>query len=245
THDLTPIRMAERLREELLHMIVHDLRNPIASIRTALDFVLVEGLGPLTSEQQEVLRIARDNTDRILRMVHTILDLRRLEAGKMALQPKPLALAALVGEILRGMQPLLQEKDLRVRVELPEGLPPAWGDEEVLSRVLQNLLDNAIKLTPSGGSIWVRADVAREDGRPWIQVTVADSGPGIPSGLRERLFQPFVTGMVPYRGVGLGLAFCRLAVEAHGGKIWVEDHPSGGAAFVFTIPVAPDRSASG
>lgn len=244
SHDLTPIRMAERLREELLHMIVHDLRNPIASIRTALDFVLVEGLGPLTSEQQEVLRIARDNTDRLLRMVNTILDLRRLEAGEMALQPKPLALAALVGEVLRGMQPLLQEKALRVHVELPEGLPPAWGDEEVLSRVLQNLLENAIKFTPSGGSIWVRADVEREDGRPWIQVTVADSGPGIPSGLRQQIFQPFVTGMVPNRGVGLGLAFCRLAVEAHGGKIWVEDHPSGGAAFVFTIPVAPDRSAS-
>jgi len=241
-YDITPLRELERLREEFLHMIVHDLRNPAASIQTALDFLLSESVGPLLPEQRDVLSIARDNVGRMLRMVNTILDLRRLQSGQAILQPRPLSLRELVARILKELSILIREKDLEVQVEMPSDLPLVHGDEMLVLRVFQNLMDNAIKFTPSGGTIWIRA--AAEDART-VRVEVADSGPGVPPELRERLFQPFVTGMVRGRGFGLGLAFCKLAVEAHGGRIWVEDRPGGGALFVFTLPLVPPSSENG
>jgi len=241
-YDITPLRELERLREEFFHMIVHDLRNPAASIQTALDFLLSEGVGPLLPEQRDVLTIARDNVGRMLRMVNTILDLRRLQSGQAILQPRPLSLRELVARILKELSILIREKSLKVKLEMPSDLPPVHVDEMLVLRVLQNLMDNAIKFTPSGGTIWIRAAV--EDARE-MRVEVADSGPGVPPELRERLFQPFVTGMTKGRGFGLGLAFCKLAVEAHGGRIWVEDRPGGGALFVFTLPLVPPSPGNG
>ncbi|GBD08209.1 Sensor histidine kinase ResE [Candidatus Thermoflexus japonica] len=240
-YDMTPLRTLERLREELFHMVVHDLRNPAASVQTALDFLLGEGLGPLSQEQREVLTIARDNIGRMLRMVSTILELRRLQSGEGILHRKAISLPELVAGILRELSILIREKSLEMRVDIPDALPPVWGDELLIIRVFQNLLDNAIKFTPSGGEIWIRAAPEQRDGRPWVKVMVTDSGPGVPPEMREEIFKPFVTGMTKGRGVGLGLAFCKLAVEAHGGRIWVEDRPGGGAAFVFTLPVAPEE----
>ncbi|MDW8185311.1 MAG: GAF domain-containing protein [Anaerolineae bacterium] len=237
-YDMTPIRTLERLREELFHMVVHDLRNPAASVQTALDFLLGEGLGPLSQEQREVLTIARDNIGRMLRMVSTILELRHLQSGEVILHPKAISLPELVASILRGLSILIREKSLEVLVDIPSALPRAWGDELLIVRVFQNLLDNAIKFTPSGGEIWIRAVPEQEGEALRVKVMVADSGPGVPPEMREEIFKPFVTGMVKGRGVGLGLAFCKLAVEAHGGRIWVEDRPGGGAAFVFTLPAA-------
>jgi len=241
-YDITPLRELERLREEFFHMIVHDLRNPAASIQTALDFMLSESVGPLLPEQRDVLIIARDNVERMLRMVNTILDLRRLQSGQAILQPRPLSLRELVARILKELSILIREKSLKVKLEMPSDLPPVHVDEMLVLRVLQNLMDNAIKFTPSGGTIWIRAAV--EDARE-MRVEVADSGPGVPPELRERLFQPFVTGMTKGRGFGLGLAFCKLAVEAHGGRIWVEDRPGGGALFVFTLPLVPPSPGNG
>ncbi len=237
--DLTPLRTLERLREELFHMVVHDLRSPVASVQTALDFLLSEGLGPLAPDQREVLTIARENIGRMLRLVNTILELRRWQSGEVILHPKPVVLAEMVREVLRELSMLIRGKALEVRVDLPAALPPVWGDELAVFRILQNLLDNAIKFTPAGKVIAIRAALEQRDGTPWVKVVVADSGPGVPPELREQIFKPFVTGMVKGRGVGLGLAFCKLAVEAHGGRIWVEDAPEGGVAFVFTLPAAP------
>ncbi|WP_448601331.1 ATP-binding protein, partial [Thermoflexus hugenholtzii] len=241
-YDITPLRELERLREEFFHMIVHDLRNPAASVQTALDFLLSESVGPLLPEQRDVLTIARDNVGRMLRMVNTILDLRRLQSGQAILQRRVFSVAEQVAGILREISLLIREKALEVRVEIPPDLPPVWADELLVARVLQNLLDNAIKFTPSGGTIWIRAAV---ENTGMVRVEVADSGPGVPPELREHLFQPFVTGMVKGRGFGLGLAFCKLAVEAHGGRIWVEDRPEGGAVFVFTLPLVPPSTGNG
>ncbi|WP_376788798.1 GAF domain-containing protein [Thermoflexus sp.] len=250
-YDMTPARTLERLREELFHMVVHDLRNPAASVQTALDFLLSEGLGVLSQEQREVLTIARDNIGRMLRMVNTILELRRLQSGEVVLHRRAISLPELVAGILRELSPLIREKSLKVRVDLSwpseergaEELPKVWGDELFIMRIFQNLLDNAIKFTPSGGEIQIRAAPERTDGTPWVKVMVADSGPGVPPELQEAIFKPFVTGMAKGRGVGLGLAFCKLAVEAHGGRIWVEDRPGGGAVFVFTLPAVSGEEA--
>lgn len=243
-YDMTPARALERMREELFHMIVHDLRNPVASVQTALEFLLGEGLGALSREQREVLTIARDNLGRMLGMINSILELRRLQAGERILQPQAIPLSALVAGLLRELSILIREKSLWVDTEIPDELPPVWGDEQLLTRVFQNLLDNAIKFTPSGGRIWIQAVRMQEGKGTWVKVTVADSGPGVPQEMREAIFKPFVTGKIRGRGVGLGLAFCKLAVEAHGGRIWVEDAPEGGAAFVFTLPVAPSEEPS-
>jgi signal transduction histidine kinase len=159
----------------------------------------------------------------------------------MPLHRRHVPLATLAAEVMDAEAFLAREKELRLVNEVPRGLPPAWVDPDVVGRVLQNLVGNAIKFTPRGGVVRVGAC---PDGSAVadLRVSVVDTGAGIAADVRGRLFQTFVTGQQEGRGSGLGLAFCRLAVEAHGGRIWAEDPPAGGAAFHFTLPTAPPEA---
>jgi signal transduction histidine kinase len=159
----------------------------------------------------------------------------------MPLKHARVSLGALVVDVLRSQAPLIAEKDLRLESDLPPELPPAWADVGLIGRVLQNLVGNAVKFTPSGGLLKVavrQSGGEQESGAPCLLVSVIDSGTGIPSELQSKLFQKFVTGQREERGSGLGLAFCRLAIEAHGGCIWAESSPEEGTAFHFTLPIA-------
>lgn len=242
-HDMTQERQLTAMRDELTHMMVHDLRSPLGTISTALEFLRVEALGRLAPEAEQTLEIACESTTMTLDLVNAILDVSRLEGGQFALERAPASLADICAEVVRLHSPALQASGLRVHNHLSQYLPPVWIDAPLIGRVIQNLLNNAIKFTPPGGAIQLSAMM---EGRkpPQLVVLVSDTGPGIDPYVHERLFQKFVTGRPApgqaRRGSGLGLAFCKLVIEAHGGHIWAESQAGRGATFLFTLPILPE-----
>lgn len=236
--DVTKERAVEQLREDMTHTMVHDLRNPLGTITASLAFLSMEAQGVLKPEQQQAVDIAQRSLQKMLTLVNSILDVNRLESGQMPLQRDRVCLANIVADVLDSQMAQAAAGNLRVKNDLPPDLPPVWVDAGLIGRVLQNLIGNAIKFTPPGGAIRVLAQPVERDGRPVLQVAVSDTGAGIPPEIQARLFQKFVTGGQLGRGSGLGLAFCKLAVEAHGERIWVESAPGHGATFFFTLPVS-------
>ena len=242
--DVTEERLVQKMREDLTHTMVHDLRNPLTNIRMALELlnqVNSRPAGPGNDNQQrEVVLIALNSTQRMLSLVNAILDVNRLESGQMPLVREPLSLFEAVTEVFQMQLPLVMEKNLRLENFVPPELPAPHVDGGLVRRVLQNLVGNAIKFTPDDGNIRVSAGL--ETGGSRVLVTVSDSGPGLPPEVRGNLFQKFVTGHHRERGSGLGLAYCRLAVEAHGGRIWAVSEPGRGAVFNFTLPLGGSGS---
>jgi two-component system, NtrC family, sensor histidine kinase KinB len=232
--DVTEERMLEKLREDLTHTMVHDLRNPLTAISMSLQMLVSRTAGSLSPDQQRTLNNALNRTHQLAGLVNAILDLSQLESGHLPLRCESLSLAELAADTLYWQAPLAAEKGIFLEQGITEELPHVSADPALVRRVLENLIGNAIKFTPDGGRISLAATGAEKG---TLRVTVADSGPGIPADLQARLFQKFVTGRQPGKGSGLGLAFCRLAVEAHGGRIWLENQPAGGAAFHFTLPL--------
>jgi signal transduction histidine kinase len=240
--DVTEERLLQTMRDDLTHTMVHDLRNPLTSMITSLDMLALKQVNGFSPDQEQLMAIGRRSTQQMLRLVNAILDTTRLEQGEMPLHKSRLAIQELVEEVVHSQSVLAQEKRLRLEQVVSAGLPPVMADGELLRRVLQNLLGNAIKFTPDGGSIMVgaRYELAAEGAAAaggWLVVFVRDSGPGVPLELQNHLFQKFVTGRQVGHGSGLGLVFCRLAVEAHGGRAWVESEPGKGATFYFVLPV--------
>jgi signal transduction histidine kinase len=222
----------------MTRMMVHDLRNPVGTILTALQFLGTEAASVLSNDQRRTLTIAHNGAKRMLALVNSILDVSQLESGQMLLNRALIRLDNLIDETLRAQLPQAVAKNQSLESDLPPALPPAWADAELIGRVLQNLVGNAIKFTPAGGVIRVTARVEQDDKRKLL-VSVSDTGRGIPPEIRERLFQKFVRGRQVGRGSGLGLAFCKLAVEAHGERIGVESTPESGATFTFSLATAP------
>jgi signal transduction histidine kinase len=227
-----------RLREELADMIIHDLYNPLTVIGSGLQ--LLEHV-PFPEDEADyaasVLETMRRSTRRMERLVDTLMDMARLEESGMTLELAPVALDALVDEVLEEERHLAESHGIELEQRLPAELPPIQGDREVLERVLINLVDNALKFTPSGGRVWVEAEMEEEG----VRLAVVDTGPGVPPEDRERIFERFTQGQAraeERRGSGLGLAFCRMAVEAHDGRIWVSEGPEGvGSRFVVRLRV--------
>ena len=231
--DITERKLVDELRDDLTHALVHDLRNPLTGINGSLEVLADEAASPV---QREMLQIARANTQRMLGLVDSILDVSRLESGKMPLERRSIHLAALAAEALGLQQPLAAEKQLHLESNVPLDLPALLVDPRLIVRVLHNLIDNAIKFTPKGGTIRISAQHDSVPGQ--LTVSVGDSGPGIAPPLQARLFQKFVAGRARGHGSGMGLAFCRLVIEAHGGRIWVADSSAAGTTVTFTLPVA-------
>jgi len=233
----TQLQALDTMKENLVAMIVHDLRNPVGIILTALELLRTEMSPYLEPEHRDIIESAMGAAQQLMNLTTNMLEVQKLEEGKMPLQLEPLSLSEAVKRSLAQLRFRLTEKELEVRVELPE-LPPALGDREVIQRVIGNLLDNAIKFTPVHGQILITGGV--ENGH--VRLSVADNGKGIPEEYWEKVFEKF--GQVEERqagrrsGIGLGLTFCKLAVQAHGGRIWVDHSPLGGSLFSFTLPIA-------
>ncbi len=231
--DISERRELEQARDSLMHTIIHDLRSPLTSINTALRMIALEEMA--SESQQRMIEIAQNSVNRMSMLVNSILDVSRMESGQMPLERGATCLAELVAEVIHLQAPLADMCQLRLIDQVPDDLPAVWVDDGPISRVLQNLVDNAIKFTPAGGEIRVTARHHPESGQ--VHVAVIDNGPGIPPEMQERLFTKFVTGDVLGRGTGLGLVFCRLAIEAHGGRIWVESESGRGTTFTFSLPI--------
>lgn len=244
--DVTKQHRAEQMQHDLVRTMVHDLRNPLSNMITSLetiDWLDRQGEGPLTAVQQRSLRRGLTSAQHMSHLINNILDVSRLESGRMPLTQTAVSLERLVAAVVDLQLPLADEKGLHLTYKVAPDLPPAWVDVELLERVLQNLLDNAIKFTPSGGNIQVMAHLAQiNNGSSPIKIQVADTGPGIAQALRPKLFQKFAAGAEKEAGSGLGLAFCKLAVEAHGGKLWLETPTEWGAVFNLTIPAVETKT---
>jgi len=241
--DVTEEHRLNQARELITETLVHDLRSPVSVVLGALDvmdelFQQERDLDP--SLVTQATRIARRGAMRVLGLVENLLDLARFRSGKMELTLNDVDLREMCTEILNEFAPQSQEFGIILRNQVPEVMPNVRVDRSKITRVLVNLVDNAVKFTPSSGQIVLSAEIAPEG---MIAVRVSDSGPGVPPEFRDKVFERF--SQVPgqrgrRRGSGLGLTYCRLAVEAHGGRIWVAERRGGGSDFVFTLPATSD-----
>jgi signal transduction histidine kinase len=227
----------QRLRQETSDLIVHDLRNPLQNIMGTLQLMPVVLPENIWQENKELLEIAMYGCERMQLLINTLLDVARMENGELRLELNAVSVPGLIDGLIRRMTSFTRG-DIRLKMSFPASLPSVMADQNILERVLTNLIDNAIKHTPLGGLITIAAEVQNDE----MLVSVTDVGPGIPLDERERIFERFAqtTGEKGRRrGFGLGLTFCRLAVSAHGGRIWVESGDEGkGSRFVFTLPLS-------
>jgi len=238
--DVTEEHELEKVREDLAHMIVHDLRSPLSSVIAGLGLLrdmVREGGDPEGVEA--VLNITMASSERLLNLINSLLDISRMETGQMPLRFVPVDMAEVIHDVVGMFSTIAAEDRIAFTVEVPSGLPLVRADEDKVRRVLFNLIDNALKFTPPGGQVTVWAELSPEE--DVVVCAVQDTGPGIPPAYQERIFEKFyqIQGQESRRGrgSGLGLAFCKLVVEAHGGHIWVESDGQHGSTFHFTLPV--------
>jgi signal transduction histidine kinase len=231
--DVTEARAVELLRGDLARITVHDLRNPLNVVSAGLEVLAGAPPGAIAPGLDTYLQLARGSCRRALDMVNGILQVSQLESGQMPMNRQPIQAARLMAEVADGLGLLAREGQLALHVEAPGDLPLVWADEALLRRVLENLVDNALKFTPPGGRVSITARPLDD----MLLIQIADTGPGISRELEGRVFEKFVVGPGPKHGIGLGLAFCRLAVEAHGGRIWVEKNSPQGTNAQCTIPL--------
>lgn len=241
--DITERKELDGLRDDLTAMIYHDLRSPLANIVSSLDVLYSMVADDDRETVLTILKIAENSTDRIQRLVSSLLDVSKLESGQPVADQKVVETLGLIESVIRDVSPVASGRHQTVSADLPDQLPPIWVDEDMARRVLINLIENASKFSPSNGTIEMGA---REEGE-WIHMWVRDNGPGIAPPEQERIFDKFtrLRGAGKPGGLGIGLAFCRLAVVGHGGRIWVESEPGNGAAFHFTFPVATAEQLAG
>lgn len=222
---------ANRLRAALFSSVSHDLRTPLASIKASVTSLLDEDAVHDAAQLRELLQTVLEETDRLNRVVGNILDLAKARAGAMTPAKEPTAVEEILESVVHRMGDRL--RDVRVRTIVRVDPPEIRADPVQIDQVLTNLLENAARFSPHGGEIVVSV-------APWrggVQVRVADEGPGVPPEERERVFEPFYRRDDGHRtGSGLGLAISRAIVLAHGGRIWIEGTPAGGAAVVLELP---------
>jgi two-component system, OmpR family, sensor histidine kinase KdpD len=222
-----------RLAKTLVAAVSHDLRAPLASIKASSSTLSDAELDISADARRSLAALIDVQADRLADLVQNLLDMSRIQAGVLLPRCTVIALSKLVSAVVADPPPAWQGHD--VRVELPADLPPIDVDVVLMSRVLANLVDNAVRHSPAGAPVLIRAAAVTPD---TIELSVTDSGPGVDPGRRSEIFELFAR-RDDDAGAGLGLTIAKTFVEAHGQRIWVEDAPGGGARFCFTLPVAP------
>jgi len=233
--DITERKNLDALRDDLASMIYHDLRSPLANVVSSLDILSTMFASQGNETVLSVTRLARRSTDRIQRLISSLLDINRLESGQTIVSQQTVIPVTLAEEALDAINMMAESRHQTLIREVPEDLPSIWVDMDMIRRVLINLLENASKFTPPEGRIELGGKLDGE----WVQIWVQDNGPGIPFTEREHIFEKFsrLKGQENVSGLGVGLAFCRLAVNGHGGRIWVENGSGQGSKFILTLPV--------
>lgn len=228
---------SQRVRQETSDLVVHDLRNPLGVILGALTMLEMVLSEEVRDANQELLGLAITACERMQRLVDSLLDVAKFETGEMPVRMALTNLSPILQEVLQQQSITAQSRNITLQLAIPHDLPQVVVDREKLERVLVNLLDNALKYTPNSGKIVLAAEAYADH----LIISVTDEGPGIPQEERERIFERFAQigdSNLTRRGFGLGLTFCRLAVAAHNGNIWVEPGTKGkGSRFAFTLPL--------
>jgi two-component system, NtrC family, sensor histidine kinase KinB len=235
-HDITDQKAEEKARVEFISMVSHELRNPLHSLNGFVKVVLQGRAGGLTSLQQDFLQMADGQIEQLKGRIAELLEFNRLKAGRLSLNPQWSDLALLVNGTINRLSLQAEERGLVLVNQVDTYLPECWCDSARIGQVLTNLVENAIKATPSGGSITVSSELHERE----VWVRVRDTGVGIPASELGKIFQRFyrvakhTSG--PDNHLGLGLAICQQIVEGHGGRMWVESEEGVGTCFTFTLP---------
>lgn len=238
--DLTEARESDRLKNEFVATVSHELRTPLTAITGFVDLMLDGAAGELNPTMERFLTVAQGNGRRLGNLINDLLDMSKIEAGKVELRLLPTDLATVAEQAVHSVTPQMEAKDQTLTVVIPEGLPPALADTTRLVQILTNLLSNANKYTPEGGSIGLAASV-RDD---LIHIGISDTGVGLTAEEQARVFDRFYQAQGSNRkitgGTGLGLAITRSLVELHGGSIGLTSAHGEGSTFWFTLPIAAE-----
>ncbi|MGZ8376281.1 MAG: ATP-binding protein [Gemmatirosa sp.] len=236
---LRKLRELEKVRDDLMKMIVHDLKSPLTSVLATLEMAIDGDFDPVTEKQRGALSDAQDKAQELLALIDDLLQIARIEEGAIQLDPQPIAPPEFFEELLRDWHVRLESAGARAVLDIAADTPTFVADRTLLRRVIGNLLQNAI--VHASEPVSVRLSARRD--REGVLITVADDGPGIPPEYHEVIFRKFETVKLQtaprVRGSGLGLAFCKLAIDAHGGRIWVQSAQGRGSQFHILLPLAP------
>jgi two-component system, NtrC family, sensor histidine kinase KinB len=233
--DITHLSEVSRLKSEFIAAASHELRTPLTSVQMGIHLLLEGTAGSLDERQQDILQVCREDTARLDRLMRELLDLSKIESGAVTPQLVPTRPATLLGAAVDPLRLQVEARGVRLDVDAPPDLPYVDADRSQVERVIANLITNAMRATPAGGTITVAA--VRRDHE--VAISVADTGAGIPRDYLPRIFEPFV--QVPHAsggGAGLGLTISRRIVEGHGGRLTVQSEPGHGSTFTFTLRVA-------
>ncbi len=233
--DVTRLLSFEELKNNLVATVAHEFRTPLTSLHMSIHLLSEQLVGPLTEKQADLVFAAREDCERLQRIVEELLDLSRIQSGRMELRKAPVEIESLARASLEPQRVSAQQRDVTLRCEIVPGAGLVLVDPDRIQLVFSNLLANAIRHSPSGATVTVRAEVRDDHAR----FEVIDQGPGVPPALREAIFEKyFRTPGAPSGGAGLGLFIAREVVQAHGGEIGVASEPGRGACFWFTLPLA-------
>jgi signal transduction histidine kinase len=252
------LKEANEAKSEFVSIVSHELKTPMTSIKGYADLLFKGAAGEISEMQREFLRVIRSNVGRMNALVSDLLDISRIESGRLRLHNRSIPIKAVVDEVVQTMREGIRAKELTLTVKVPEDLPPVWADKDRLIQVLNNLVSNAYRYTLPGGTISVKATVW-PDGPPsgkvkpispdeqplrYLCLSVSDTGVGISPKEQARIFEKFFRGDDPLvretRGTGLGLSIAKSIVELHEGQMWFQSEPGQGSTFSFTVPIASD-----
>jgi len=238
--DVTEAARVDRMKTEFVSLVSHELRTPLTSIKGYLELVLDGDTGPINEIQHRFLETARNSTDRLVNLINDLLDVSRIESGRVELEPGLLYINKAINNVIEPMRLSAEEHELELRVRLTPGIPPAWADTDRVTQIMTNLLSNAMKYTKPGGQIEMTARQSVD--RRFIEIEVSDTGLGMNEEEQKQLFNKFFRSSNPsvrsISGTGLGLAITKALVEMHGGQIWVRSVLSQGSTFGFSLPLA-------
>ena len=235
--DVTREIEADRAKSEFVSTVSHELRTPMTSIKGYTDLLIMGTVGELNPQQQHFLEVIKGNADRLTALINDLLDISRIETGRLRLEIQPMQFQDVVSEVISSLRGKAEEKGLTLKTEVPEDLPVVMADRSRITQVLTNLADNAVRYTPEGGKVVVSASVAEAT----LLVHVRDTGIGISREEQGRIFERFYRSDDPRvqdtEGTGLGLAIVKSLVEMHGGRVWVQSELGKGSTFSFAIPL--------
>jgi NtrC-family two-component system sensor histidine kinase KinB len=233
--DVTRLAELDRLKSEFVMTASHELRTPLTSIGMSIDLLLEGAIKKLNEKEQQLLLAAHEDLQRLKSFVSNLLDLSKIEAGKMEMELSSVLVHLLFEKAMAVFKNQLEEKAVNLSFDLPEELPNVKADDNKITWVLTNLVSNALRYTPRGGHIKLSA----EPFGPYVQISVRDDGAGIPYEYQSKVFDKFVQvkSDKAVGGSGLGLAICKEIVRTHGGTIWVDSAPGAGSTFTFTLPI--------